>query len=540
MTPKEVQLGETSKVPEQSATVADPSARDKGEDAEMMKDPTPSKKVDATVNMPPARSDDAADKTSLLPAKPADKKQRPEKLDIAAAKVKTRDDVGVQGVSTESAKANSKERVENSNAHEPSQPSTPATAASQASAMSAVRQNQPRTIRIPPVPKGEGSSPAFVPSSKQASRRASLVSVQRAGTPLDERMSDNVSLTSTSISRANSPPPSKVGSAPVRQITKSQQKKERQARAKQAEGPPKVEEPAAKVEEVHAPILGRKKKTKKERTKGTADSTPTVTRPTSPVPGEEAGEEKAVPVPVTPVKESKKGPSKAVADTKGLETPSSPATPATGEQLKSSLTPASLLASLLEHGEISPFAAELFKIAHPSLNHRYDPIEPDFPHIEPPTDEQLRLLAQGEAIEVARGPNHNVIVLPDGRQIPGLTPDQAARYIELRKSILSNEHAFAPQGLDGLIPPAPPGNRGPRTKQLVNKFADPIPQSMPTSIQKYGLEISTADADTPKKDLSLAELEARLVVEKKEIDVLEKKLNALAKKNRRLLFGNSH
>ncbi|EER41497.1 CCR4-NOT core complex subunit Not4 [Histoplasma capsulatum H143] len=71
--------------------------------------------------------------------------------------------------------------------------------------------------------------------------------------------------TSASVSRASSPPPSRVGSAPVRSITKSQLKKERKLKAKQAEVKKEETHPTLVVAEepVQAPIIGRKRKTKK-------------------------------------------------------------------------------------------------------------------------------------------------------------------------------------------------------------------------------------------------------------------------------------
>lgn len=78
-------------------------------------------------------------------------------------------------------------------------------------------------------------------------------------------ISDTASIVSASISasRAGSPPPSKVGSAAVRTTTKSQQRKQRKEALKQET---KTIAEASKPEpEEHAPVIGRKKKQKKER-----------------------------------------------------------------------------------------------------------------------------------------------------------------------------------------------------------------------------------------------------------------------------------
>lgn len=174
------------------------------------------------------------------------------------------------------------------------------------------------------------------------------------GTPSSEHvsMSDNVSMTSTSQSRANSPPPvggTRVGSAPIREKTKSQQKKDRQERAKAKEEEEKAkllkegnfiaEEPAQEA------IVSRKKKEKKEKapkpTKvkevapkaepATTETTPTVSRAVSPGP-----QEKEAPVQVeTPMPAPVRTPSMP------LQSPHEPSPPPTP-----TLSPAQIVAEL--------------------------------------------------------------------------------------------------------------------------------------------------------------------------------------------------
>ena len=496
-------------------------------------------------------------------AKAVDKKQRPGKLDIVAAKDGAKSDTEFVNTPSEINKATS----EVAGIPISSQPPTPGTAVSQVSASSAVRPTQSRTITLA---KGEiqPASPSISTSattSKQASRRPSMTSTHRPGTPLDERISDNASFTSTSISRANSPP-GRVGSAPVRKMTKSQQKKERQARAKIAEGAAKAEEPAPKVEEVQAPILGRKKKTKKDKTAGTAESTPTVTRPTSPSPKEEIMEEKVEvsATPATPVKENIKGSSKVSID-KEANTPSSPATPATGDQQKASITPASLFAQLLKDGEIMASAAELFK-GFSGINHRAEPLEPDSACIDQSmlSEEELRLLDGGEAIVHRKIPNDHVVVLPDRKMLLGFTAEQASRYVELRKQALLNGDVPSPRALDSrhlaqagaalaTLAPAPgdaasavaSNKLAPKSKKLVNQFATPTagPTTNPSNGQKPGTGLSAEMINEGLRTtfpMSVEEAEHALSVKRKETEALEKRLNALLKRNKRLLFGNVH
>lgn len=495
----------------------------------------------------PSDLDEVAIATTNI--KTAEKKQRPSKLDIAAAKDASK-------ATFTGAKSTAGETTSGVSL---SQPSTPATAASQASA--STRSKQPRTIRVSREDvQQQPASPGTLASattSRQASRRPSLTSAHRPDTPASEKVSDYASITSASISRANSPPPNKVGSAPVRQVTKSQQKKERQARAKHAEAATKSEEVPSKTEEVQAPIFGRKKKTKKEKTQGTAESTPTATRPTSPVPKEEDMEAKftPAPAPVTPVKENKRNASKAVSDSKEPDTPSSPATPAGADQHKTQLTAAAIFAHLQKAGEISASAADLFKPV-PGINHRFEVIEPsDTATDNPISDDQRRLLNHGEPIHIDKGRNNQVVLLPDHRSLRGLTVEEATRYVQLRKRDWLNGDVPSHQALDGLIPPLSPvdaefavssAKSAIRNKRLDNPFMSAVAESEPDASDNAdnGTAVLAGTVGGGiihrKATMNVADAEKDLHERKKVTEQWEKKLNAVLKKNRRLLFGNSH
>lgn len=143
-----------------------------------------------------------------------------------------------------------------------SRPDTPATAASRNSDSPAPRQA--RVLRVVDTSKSETPSVASAAASVRRSRKPSMSSVSHPDTPADN-VSDYDLYTSASVSRANSPPASRVGSAPVRTMTKSQAKKERKLKAKQAEEAKKEVLSSTPVAEepVQAPIIGRKRKTKK-------------------------------------------------------------------------------------------------------------------------------------------------------------------------------------------------------------------------------------------------------------------------------------
>lgn len=151
-----------------------------------------------------------------------------------------------------------------------SRPNTPLTTASRVSESSTARQ--PRILRVVETPKPEIVAPIAKPPSvaasaivtnKNGSRRQSLSSTSRPDSPPGDLGSEADTFASTSVSRANSPPQAnRIGSAPVRSVTKSQAKKERRQKAKEAEAK-KVEDVPATEETVQAPIIGRKRKTKK-------------------------------------------------------------------------------------------------------------------------------------------------------------------------------------------------------------------------------------------------------------------------------------
>ncbi|KAL8715778.1 MAG: hypothetical protein Q9220_000445 [cf. Caloplaca sp. 1 TL-2023] len=332
-----------------------------------------------------------------------------------------------------------------------SEPQTPETATSQSSSVTTAKNGQPRAIRVLPTSRNETSGKGSAASTRvnptsvnTPSRRESLSSIVAPGTPISERISDNVSLTSTSMSRANSPPPSKVGTAPVR-VSKSQQKKERQARAKQAEEVSKPEEAPVKPaieESVQAPIIGRKKKQKKAVARGTADSTPVVTRPSSPLPNDEnnADETEVPPVPV--MKDSKKDEAKGIQEPEAA-TPLSPDAPSTNEAppKNSTLNAAALFTALLKSNDVSPSALDIFKPVI-GLNHRFD-IDPNsldhMPEVGLPpslSETQIQHIAQGEPVCLDHATNKPIIVLPDRRTLRHLSQEQATRYLSLRKRAL--------------------------------------------------------------------------------------------------------
>ncbi|KAJ4309349.1 transcriptional repressor general negative regulator of transcription subunit 4 [Fusarium piperis] len=133
---------------------------------------------------------------------------------------------------------------------------------------SPIARTAPKTLRVVSTQRTEvppPASPALTMASVALSATSRVISASyRPDTPASEMVSDTASVISASVthSRASSPPPSRIGSAAVRTTTKSQQRKQRKDVLKQetkliAEAPNEPEE--------HAPVLGRKKKQKKEK-----------------------------------------------------------------------------------------------------------------------------------------------------------------------------------------------------------------------------------------------------------------------------------
>ena len=492
--------------------------------------------------------------------KPTEKRPHPGRLDITAAKDASK--IEMESITSSSVQSRFVDL-----ASAISQPLTPATSLS-----SATRQIQSRTIRVISTPKAENpprlipaASPSIVSvaasvvASKQISRRPSLSSIHPPGTPVSEKISDNASFTSTSMSRANSPPPSKVGSAPVRQYTKSQQKKERQVRARQAEEVlVKKEDSSAKAiteEPVQAPIIGRKKKTKKP-TRDTTDSTPVATRPSSPTPKDEGFQDRTRPA--TPIKESSKEIS-VQKDTKESETPASPvASSSSDHHQKNLLAAASILSSLQKSGEVSSTVLDLFKGA-PGINFRFDINQHDLTEQNIPvlSEAQRRQIESGDAVVLDMINNKRVVILPDHSTLPGLTEEEAQRYLELRQRIMSSTelakfnsarcdiarylHA-GPQPAN-TAPPKPIRNY--HTTEdltvLVNRFvasASAPALAAATFPPYFNSAPLTAEGMQRAKDVQFETAEQDMLTSRKETEICEKKFNGLLKRNRRLLVGN--
>ncbi|KAF6818562.1 general negative regulator of transcription subunit 4 [Colletotrichum plurivorum] len=162
---------------------------------------------------------------------------------------------------------------------------------------SPVTRAAPKTLRVVQTPRSE-VPPALASGAISAAARAVSSATGRPGTPASEIISDSASIISGSVSasRSSSPPPSKVGTAPVRMTTKSQQRKARKEAHKEQSA--SIAEAAKQAEpEEQAPIIGRKKKQKKEKPVSATPAKKAVERVTPPAPPPKEREPPAAPKP---------------------------------------------------------------------------------------------------------------------------------------------------------------------------------------------------------------------------------------------------
>lgn len=347
-----------------------------------------------------------------------------------------------------------------------SRPNTPATGVSRTSDPSH-SQKQPRVLRVVDTPKSETppltgpptQTGTSTPITKQKARKPSISSISRPDTPAD-LASEYDPFTSASASRANSPPPNRVGSAPVRTMTKSQLKKERKLKAKKEEA---LSASAVVEEPIQAPIIGRKRKTKKPSTRTSEQSTPTESKveqyPTKTV---NAADEKSQNDPDTPRRENsvdsstegeKLSGSKPAKETKVEPWHSNN----TMEQLMNdaNATGASIKDLFLErtaplHGLLAHLhQSEVLDLSiHPLFNppnitQRIDMrcTAEDYEMVKNPielTEEHKKQLIRGEPVRINGDSDlikNRCLITPMGCILRHLTPEEEDRYLQLEKSL---------------------------------------------------------------------------------------------------------
>ncbi|KAE8368677.1 hypothetical protein BDV27DRAFT_122132 [Aspergillus caelatus] len=355
-----------------------------------------------------------------------------------------------------------------------SRPNTPLTGVSRVSDSSVPRQ--PRVLRVVDTPKTETPPPASATQSissqlaaaKGRSRRPSISSISRPDTPGDYGSEADL-YTSASVSRANSPPASsRIGSAPVRAMTKSQAKKERRQKAKEMEAK-KHEAVSSMVEEpVQAPIIGRKRKTKKtptsnpESTTATPDNTNEAAKPNT------SGKEITDKADQRAETKKNKSKDKATKDTKPgpVEEKETPAQKSAAEAWRSNNTIEQLikdseaagvpikelfsdrtsalpmlLAQLHKAGSLDLNAHPLFN--PPNLTQRVDMkcTADDYELLKQPvelTEDHRKTLLRGEPVRINSDSTltkYRCLITPRGCVLRHLGPEEEERYLELERRI---------------------------------------------------------------------------------------------------------
>ncbi|KAJ6069845.1 hypothetical protein N7499_011732 [Penicillium canescens] len=350
-----------------------------------------------------------------------------------------------------------------------SRPHTPQTIASRMSDSPAPRQ--PRILRVvestkteapPPVLDSPSVTTSVIGGSKSRSRRQSLSSNSRPDTPADHSWEVDY-YPSTSASRANSPPASsRIGSAPVRSMTKSQVKKERKQKAKEAEAK-KVEAAPAPEEPVQAPIMGRKRKTKKEpkTTVDTTDSTAASgTETMSP-----AKAAISSPVKLEPMVEI---PKKVKAKEKPIKEPTPPPlrpllhlllkshllvkdSEASGRSIKDLFVERTkplheLLAEMHKSGELDLYKSSLFNPTNLSQRTDMKCVADDYDVLQCPTElneEHRKALLRGEPVRLGdERLKSRCLITPRGCVLRHLEPEEEERYLELEKNMAITSDPF--------------------------------------------------------------------------------------------------
>ncbi|KAJ5347189.1 uncharacterized protein N7506_000442 [Penicillium brevicompactum] len=362
-----------------------------------------------------------------------------------------------------------------------SRPDTPQTIASRLSDSPA---RQHRILRVVETPKVESpviptapSVPAsVVGSNKPRHRRQSISSNSIPDTPADAG-SEADFWPSTSVSRANSPPASsRIGSAPVRSMTKSQVKKERKQKAKEAEAK-KAETALTSEEPVQAPIMGRKRKTKKAPTPTPVTNTPK-TIPDTPAPASKVVAEPASPVKPVPAPTvedepkadtSKRADVNDVKDVKPVEQPSpapvdDPAIPnevpeeawrthntigqciadaeATGKSIQDLVMERTrplheILADMHRDGEIDLNTCALFNPPNPYERIDMKCSSEDYDINRRPvelTEEHRQMLLRGEHIIIGDQIKNQVLITPNGTLLRHLYPAEMESVLERERT----------------------------------------------------------------------------------------------------------
>lgn len=351
----------------------------------------------------------------------------------------------------------------------PDDPAFPALPTPGGASVSSPATRGPKTLRVVGTPKAETPPIISAAPSAPPTIRHAYSGLQRPETPgSSENVSDSASIISASVSasRTNSPPPiSRIGSAAVRTTTKSQQRKARKDATKKEAAAiavaPKVE-PEVEI----APIMGRKKKQKKEKPEKTAqakESAPIVhSRPASPGPADKVADKSTEKVddkviekdsrPTAAAEEKVSVYRQAVNESISLDEGLVPrprrkeGNSSTGETKPNADRPiptvASIAQKLADEGKISSPGTLVIEKPVSSTSHRSDlPIPPmkdgDFDLRTLLTEEHQATLRAGKAVRMMWN-SQRIMFTPNGDCIRALSEKEEDRFLELQTRIAAD------------------------------------------------------------------------------------------------------
>lgn len=311
----------------------------------------------------------------------------------------------------------------------------------------------PKTLRVISTPKTEIPPSLPTAASGPPPLRHTFSGLQRPGTPgSSENVSDSASIISASVSasRTNSPPPnSRIGTATVRTTTKSQQRKARKdVTKKEAAAIASTTKPEPEIE--IAPILGRKKKQKKDKPASSSkEATPaTESRPPSPGPADRAGDKESKPLTGTStyrqaiVNESislldaSPGPRTRRVDG-NVSSAGDSSKPALDKPVPS---PAAVLHDIVKGGYFTDAEAVALLKGISGTSHRSDQQAPVIPKDGLPelksliTKEDQQALLAGKPVRKAVD-GSRVLLTPNGNCVRNLTPAEEERYLQLQADL---------------------------------------------------------------------------------------------------------
>ena len=440
----------------------------------------------------------------------------------------------------------------------------------------------PRTLRLVTAVKAEDSSTSSTPADtatttsevftpKPMTQDSDFPSAKQPSTPVAEIISEDASLASASASQPGTPNlSSRIHAGPSGIKSKNQIKKERHARAKQLEEL-KAEEVSLTDESVQAPIIGRKKKIKKAKPAVHATTDPQVSPTVRNLQSDSI--QSSIETASTPVLEEHS--SAAIK----AEPPNLDHAEQTrdeehdGQSIQQrKLTGSSILANLKAEGILDASNLEYF-LNPAGLNTRHDVSTSHLFRYEltPDLDEEEKeILNCGDCIVRPLNPGEWGVVLPDRSVLRHLSKEEAIRYMNTKFELDHNgtdtfnatdyprEAWMNLTGNDVLtgLQVAPPldgmqnnhhhSNSG-TTESLLGEFAS-------TLVRPDGKDVSYGALYPPRDQAENEEIEARmsmytleeaeqtvkaseelLLAARKETEQLEKKLQAVVKKNRKIL-----